>query len=55
MIQKGVENISLRPFCYMFMGLVCLLYMHLLGVRRSWYALYGIRSTMCITAAVQWV
>ena len=53
MIQKGVENISLRPFCYMFMGLVCMLYMHLLGVRRSWYALYGIRSTMCITAAVQ--
>lgn len=53
MIQKGVENISPRPFRYMFMGLVCLLYICLLGVRRPSYALYGIRSTMCITAAVQ--
>lgn len=55
MIQKGVENISLCPFRYMFMGLVCMLYVLLLSVRRSWYALYGIQSTMCITAAVQWV
>lgn len=35
MIQKGVENISLRSFCYMFIALLCLLYVHLLGVRRS--------------------